>query len=256
MNTTRTFSLLPGGGEDEAHVVTVCVESWSEAKLRQGYNVLLFCSLYCFPVLFNLVICFLTGRKLWGTDDKQLSESSRFGIAQVVSRVRIRKRIAIMVLALVVLFTLSWLPLYAVDIGIDFNMSDSLDTEAEDEADSGHARYEWLLHGRPFAQWLGLTNSALNPLCYCFVGNLCRSAKRFRKSYREKMSSVFSLSRSSSVTTTSVRKTKKASRRAQSEKEREDIDDTSTSNVYANVGSRLTKSKSLSAVTVCETVFD
>ena len=41
MNATRTFSLLPGGREEEGaqqqqHMVTVCVESWSEVKLRQG----------------------------------------------------------------------------------------------------------------------------------------------------------------------------------------------------------------------------
>ncbi|KAM4623430.1 galanin receptor 2a [Polymixia lowei] len=243
-NTTRTLSLLDG-----AHTVTVCVEGWSKVKLRQGYNFLLFCSLYCFPVLFNLVICLLTGWKLWGTDDK-LRESNKFGVAQVISRVRVRKRIAKMVLALVVLFTLSWLPLYVVDIWIDFNMPDSL--EREDEYDTNHVRHEWILQGRPFAQWLGLTNSALNPLCYCFVGNLYRSAKRFRKSYREKLSSVFSLSLQQPSMSSSVSKTMSCSR-AQSEKHG---CNTHMSKVYASGSNRLTKSKSLSAVTVCETVFD
>lgn len=244
MNTTRTLSL------EGAQTVTVCVEGWSKVKLRQGYNFLLFCSLYCFPVIFNLVICLLTGWKLWGTDDK-LRESNRFGIAQVVSRLRVRKRIAKMVLALVVLFTLSWLPLYVVDIWIDFNMPDSLDRE--DDNDTNHVQHEWILQGRPFAQWLGLTNSALNPLCYCFVGNLYRSAKRFRESYREKLSSVFSLSLQQSSMRSSVPKRMSCSR-AQSEKH---VPETNASKAYGSVGSnRLTKSKSLSAVTVCETVFD
>lgn len=244
MNTTRTLSLMDG-----AQTVTVCVEGWSKVKLRQGYNFLLFCSLYCFPVIFNLVICLLTGWKLWGSDDK-LRESNKFGIAQVVSRLRVRKRVAKMVLALVLLFTLSWLPLYVVDIWIDFNMPDSLDRK--DENDANYVQHEWILQGRPFAQWLGLTNSALNPLCYCFVGNLYRSAKRFRKSYREKLSSVFSLSFQQSSMSSSVPKMMDCSR-TQSEKH---VPETNASKAYGSVGNRLTKSKSLSAVTVCDTVFD
>ncbi|KAM6951054.1 galanin receptor 2a [Aplochiton taeniatus] len=245
MNATRTLSLLDG-----AHTVTVCVESWSKAKLRQGYNFLLFCSLYGFPVLFNLIICLLTGWKLWGMDDK-LKESHRFGIAQTESRLRVRKRIAKMVLSLVMLFTLSWLPLYVVDIWIDFNMPDSLD-RGEEEGVS-HVQQEWILQSRPFAQWLGLTNSALNPLCYCFVGNLYRSAKRFRASYRQKLSSVLSMSLQQSSGNSAVPKIVSSYGHAQLEKGNAE---THTSPVFVNLGDKLTKSKSTSSVTVCETVFD
>lgn len=242
MNATRTLSLLDG-----ADTVTVCVESWSKVRLRQGYNFLLFCALYGFPVLFNLVTSLLTGWKLWGKDDR-LKESNKPAITQSVYRLKVRKRIAKMVLSLVVLFTLSWLPLYVVDIWIDFNMPDTLEKE---EDDLNHVKHEWILQGRPFAQWLGLTNSALNPLCYCFVGNLYRSAKRFRRSYRQKLSSVFSLSLQQSSMGSSVPKL--ISSRAQSEKLSAE---TRASRGYANLGNRLTKSKSLSSVTVCETVFD
>uniref|UniRef100_A0A8C5FJ86 G-protein coupled receptors family 1 profile domain-containing protein n=1 Tax=Gadus morhua TaxID=8049 RepID=A0A8C5FJ86_GADMO len=201
MNTTRALALLDG-----AHTVTVCVEGWSQVRLRQGYNFLLFCSLYCFPVVFNLVISCLTVRKLWGADEKLLSEPNQQGSAQVVSRIRVRKRIAKMVLSLVLLFTLSWLPLY---VGSEVN----------------HLRHEWILQGRPFAQWLGLTNSALNPLCYCFVGNLYRSAQRFRQ-------------------TTPCAP-------AHGEKRAPGV--ASASKVYGQGGNNLAKSRSLSAVTVCET---
>ncbi|KAG7277002.1 hypothetical protein CRUP_001628 [Coryphaenoides rupestris] len=248
MNTTRALSLLEGA----QHTVTVCVEGWSQARLRQGYNFLLFCSLYCFPVVFNLVISCLTGWKLWGTDDK-LNEAHTFGNAQIVSRVRVRKRIAKMVLSLVLLFTLSWLPLYAVDIWIDFNMPDSLDRE-EEGSDVNHVQHEWILQGRPFAQWLGLTNSALNPLCYCFVGNLYRSAQRFRQSYRDKLSSVFSLSLQQPSVCGSESGKATPCARAQSEKHAPGA--ARPSKVYGAGGNNLAKCKSLSAVTVCETVFD
>ncbi|CAL8380660.1 unnamed protein product [Gadus morhua 'NCC'] len=246
MNTTRALALLDG-----AHTVTVCVEGWSQVRLRQGYNFLLFCSLYCFPVVFNLVISCLTVRKLWGADEKLLSEPNQQGSAQVVSRIRVRKRIAKMVLSLVLLFTLSWLPLYVVDIWIDFNMPDSL--EREEGSEVNHLRHEWILQGRPFAQWLGLTNSALNPLCYCFVGNLYRSAQRFRQSYRDKLSSVFSLSLQQPSTCSSQ---SKATPCAPAHGEKRAPGVASASKVYGQGGNNLAKSRSLSAVTVCETVFD
>ncbi|CAL8284426.1 unnamed protein product [Merluccius merluccius] len=266
-NATRALLLQDAGGAQRS--VTVCVEGWSRAGLRQGYNLLLFCCLYCFPVGFNLVLSCLTGRELWGTDRRLGGGSGGgggagdgFGGAQVLSRVRVRKRIAKMVLALVLLFTVSWLPLYAVDIWIDLNMPDSLDLDPDlGEEDGGdHARHGWILQGRPFAQWLGLTNSALNPLCYCFVGNLYRSAQRFRQSYREKLSSVFSLS----VQQPSVRGSEGRAApcaRAHSEKDAAPAPGDGRRRVSKGCGgggggNNLAKSKSLSTVTVCETVFD
>ncbi|XP_072523573.1 QRFP-like peptide receptor [Salminus brasiliensis] len=181
-NETRTLELPDG-----ARSVTLCVESWSEARLRQGYNFLLFCALYAFPVLFNLVICSLTVRKLWGTKD----EPGEFGFTRSGTRLETRKRIAKMVLALVLLFTFSWLPLYVVDIWLDFHMPEDRGRVPE------RVEHEWVLQGRPFAQWLGLTNSALNPLCYCFVGELRRSARRLAASYRLRVSGLFRKARGS-----------------------------------------------------------
>ncbi|XP_064179192.1 gastrin/cholecystokinin type B receptor [Anguilla rostrata] len=237
MNRTKTLVLMDG-----KHAITVCMESWPKVKLRQGYNFLLFCALYGFPVLFNLVICFLTGRKLWCTGDK-FKECNKCNLVQSVSRQKVRKKIAKMVVALVVLFTLSWLPLYVVDIWIDFNMPD-------DELD--HVKHQWILQGRPFAQWLGLTNSALNPLCYCFVGNLYRSAQKIRKSYRAKLSSVFSVPLPQSSTTSSGPALLSYSRPC-SEKCGAEMRAWRT---CAGFTANLSISKSLSSVTVCETVFD
>lgn len=238
MNTTRTLHLLDG-----AHSIIVCVENWPKVKLRQGYNFLLFCALYGFPVLFNLAISFLTGWKLWSSEDKFKQPNNT--ISQSTYRSKTRKKIAKMVIALVVLFTISWLPLYVVDIWIDFNMPPTTEQNPLEQV-----QHEWILQGRPFAQWLGLTNSALNPLCYCFVGNLYRSAKRFRKSYNEKLSSIFSVQQSSVSKSSSEYPSfhRASSRRGASERHGW------TSCV--SLKEKLTKSKSISSITVLETTFD
>ncbi|OXB67572.1 hypothetical protein ASZ78_004690 [Callipepla squamata] len=100
-----------------------------------------------------------------------------------------------MVVALVLLFAISWLPVYLMDIWIDFNIPKSL----QDVTPS-----PWILQLRPFAQWLGLNNSSLNPICYCFVGNLYRSAKEMKTKYHQRMISLFNFSLSEGTTRSSV----------------------------------------------------
>uniref|UniRef100_A0A8C6N8M6 Uncharacterized protein n=1 Tax=Melopsittacus undulatus TaxID=13146 RepID=A0A8C6N8M6_MELUD len=162
-------------------VFSICREIWPQERLKQAYNFLLFCALYCLPVLFNMVICFLTVRKLWSRSS-QLKESTALNRSLPASRLKIRKKVAQMVVALVLLFAISWLPVYLMDIWIDFNIPKSL----------------------PFAQWLGLTNSSLNPICYCFVGNLYRSAKEIKSKYHQRMVSFFNFSLSEGTTRSSV----------------------------------------------------
>ncbi|KAM8879089.1 neuropeptide Y receptor type 2-like isoform 1-T3 [Spinachia spinachia] len=156
--------------------ILVCEESWPQHRLKQGYNVLLFVMLYCLPVTFNLTIGFLTGRRLWGGGRKStFADLDPRSEALHASRLKTRQKIAKMVVCLVLLFAASWLPLYLVDLWID----------CEEPPPS------WLLQTRPFAQWLGLTNSSLNPICYCFIGDLYRSAKVIRTRYYQKVAALF-----------------------------------------------------------------
>ncbi|XP_030634912.1 neuropeptide FF receptor 1 [Chanos chanos] len=154
-------------------ILPVCSEVWPQPRLRQAYNILLFGALYCLPVTFNLILAFLTGRRLRGAGSgSQFSELDPRSQALHAARLRRRKQIAHMVAALVMVFAVSWLPLYVSDIWLD----------------QGQRRPpEWLLQTRPFAQWLGLTNSSLNPFCYCFVGDLYRSARAIRLRYHQRM---------------------------------------------------------------------
>ncbi|KAF7653993.1 hypothetical protein LDENG_00076040 [Lucifuga dentata] len=166
-------------------VVLVCQEEWPQPYLKQGYNVLLFVMLYCLPVTFNLTIGFLTGRRLWGGKKSTFSDLDPRSQALHASRLKTRQKIAKMVVCLVLLFAVSWLPLYLADLWIDWEQRPP----------------SWLLQMRPFAQWLGLTNSSLNPICYCFIGDLYRSAKVIRTRYCQKVASLFG---SSSFTSSAV----------------------------------------------------
>uniref|UniRef100_UPI00398F1F55 putative neuropeptide Y receptor type 6 n=1 Tax=Pristiophorus japonicus TaxID=55135 RepID=UPI00398F1F55 len=234
MNQTENLVLLEG-----RLTIPVCTENWPYVKLRQGYNFLLFCALYGFPVSFNLIICFLTARRLWSSHDS-FQEGNKRHLVGNSSRLKTRKKIVKIVVALVLLFTLSWLPLYVIDIWIDLNMPNA-------QQDGGHQG--WILHVRSFAQWLGLTNSSLNPLCYCFIGNLYRSVKRIKKRYRDRFSSAFNFAMSQTPSSSSI---------LLSYRDSNDISKTEFSNWrgYPRCGRTLTKSKSVSSVTICETTFD
>ncbi|KAJ7305939.1 hypothetical protein JRQ81_010305 [Phrynocephalus forsythii] len=179
MNKMDEIGVVPG----LLLVFPICREIWPQEKVRQAYSFLLFCMLYCLPVLFNMVICCLTVHRLW-SPTRWRRESSAVNHALPASRLKIRKKVAQMVVALVLLFAISWLPIYMVDIWIEFNSPKSL----------GEAAPSWILQLRPFAQWLSLTNSSLNPICYCFVGNLYRSAKEIKSRYHQKMASLLSFS--------------------------------------------------------------
>ncbi|XP_029316044.1 neuropeptide Y receptor type 1-like [Cottoperca gobio] len=162
--------------------ILVCEEKWPQHRLKQGYNVLLFVMLYCLPVTFNLTLGFLTGRRLWGGRKSTFADLDPRSKALHTSRLKTRQKIAKMVVCLVLLFAVSWLPLYLADLWID----------CEQRPPS------WLLQTRPFAQWLGLTNSSLNPICYCFIGDLYRSAKVMRTRYYQKVAALFGSSTFSS----------------------------------------------------------
>ncbi|XP_074060360.1 QRFP-like peptide receptor [Macrotis lagotis] len=171
----------------------VCREVWPGVRLKQAYSCLLFGLLYCLPVFFNLALGWLTVRRLreppgaWARRPGEGAGPWSMPPALPASRLKVRRRVAHMVIALVALFAVTWLPVYLLDIWIDFHTPDW---------PPGKPAAVWVLQLRPFAQWLGLTNSSLNPLCYCFVGSLARTIRRLRHRSRRRLTSLFRLSNS------------------------------------------------------------
>ncbi|XP_026541016.1 QRFP-like peptide receptor [Notechis scutatus] len=172
-------------GSDRLLVFPICREMWPREELKRSYNLFLFCALYCLPVSFNVVICYLTVRRLWRPASSALRDCGALKQTLLASRLKIRRTVAQMVIALVLLFAVSWLPIYLVDIWIEFHSPKA----SRDEEPS-----RLVLQLRAFSQWLSLTNSSLNPICYCFVGSLYRSAQEMRSRYQKKVASLLNFS--------------------------------------------------------------
>ena len=101
------------------------------------------------------MICY----RVWNRDAPGIIEC---GVIQK-SRVRVIKMLAIVVL----LFALSWLPLYIVNLVLYFFRP----------LNSQKMR---LIHNKiiPMAQWLGTSNSCVNPLVYCLFSTRIRDRVR------------------------------------------------------------------------------
>jgi len=67
------------------------------------------------------------------------------------------------------MFSLSWLPLYVVGLRLLFSAPDGM---------SAAERRTLKKYVLPVAQWLGASNSAVNPFIYCYFSVSFRSAVR------------------------------------------------------------------------------
>lgn len=72
-----------------------------------------------------------------------------------------------MMVVVVVLFAISWLPLYVVFTIVKFG----------GDIEESSLKQEVLKFMAPFAQWLGASNSCINPVLYAFFN------KKFRKGF-------------------------------------------------------------------------
>ncbi|XP_058013092.1 QRFP-like peptide receptor [Ahaetulla prasina] len=202
-----------GVGSDLPLVFPICREMWPQEELKLSYSFFLFCALYCLPVSFNVVICYLTVHRLW-RPTSTLRDCGALKQTLLASRLKIRRTVAQMVIALVLLFAISWLPIYLMDIWIEFHSPKSLSDEEPSPL---------VLQLRAFSQWLSLTNSSLNPICYCFVGSLYRSAKEMRSRYQKKVAFLLSFSPSEKSWLPSVPKMLSHRRSMDSAKEEPDL---------------------------------
>ncbi len=152
-NVTDTLNSLP-----------YCSETWeNEYNGKLYFLIANFLLCYCSPLLLisisNLAIwCHVTHRKVPQDSAsagpiKKMHKKARHGVL---------KMLGVVTLA----FLISWLPLYIIVMRMKFG---------ENISDYEFNLLDFLM---PFAQWLGSTNSCINPVLYAFLN------KKFREMFK------------------------------------------------------------------------
>ena len=125
--------------------IAYCIEQWPRSEDRQIYSIMVMVITYALPLTVVGVCYGLIGRALCSDEfHRKTSDSS----ATIMLG---RKRVARMLIALIVLFVVCWLPYNACSLVLDL-------------------RPEFI--GSlilPFTMWLGHAHSAVNPVLYWFL---------------------------------------------------------------------------------------
>ncbi|OWF52712.1 pyroglutamylated RFamide peptide receptor-like [Mizuhopecten yessoensis] len=142
----------------------VCLELWYSPVTKQIYSMFIFFVLFFIPLVAMLVTYTRIGYTLWRTEARRFMENSITNKSQAERILRQRRRTVKMLVAVVMIFVFCWFPYYAVMIWLDFNMVLSERTQFVND------------YIYPIVLLLGLSNSTVNPVCYCFMSNGFRRA--------------------------------------------------------------------------------
>lgn len=142
--------------------IKLCIEVWPNPDQGNLYFLLanlMFC--YILPLILITMCYILIWIKVWKRHIPTDTKDAQMERMQQKSKVKVIK----MLVAVVILFVLSWLPLYAIFARIKF----------------GGRLEEWeqevLSIATPLAQWLGAANSCINPVLYAFFN------KKYRRGF-------------------------------------------------------------------------
>lgn len=146
----------------EAPDIQLCVEVWPDSLNGALYFLianLLFC--YILPMILITLCYILIWIKVWKRHIPTDTKDAQMERMQQKSKVKVVK----MLVAVVILFVLSWLPLYVIFARI--KLGGNLD----------QWEHELLPIATPIAQWLGASNSCINPILYAFFN------KKYRRGF-------------------------------------------------------------------------
>lgn len=146
-----------------------CEEVWTEHKDKNIYNIFIFCILFVWPFILMTIAYAVIGHTLWIGNSVLMED---YSCQQKRSNLILkqRRRTVKMLVCVVILFALCWLPYYIVNFWLDFNILDDSKVELMTFVHS---------YIYPFVTALGLGNSAVNPICYCFM------SRGFRRGFDE-----------------------------------------------------------------------
>ena len=140
-----------------------CVENWPRGMSGSAYFVLVNLVLFYLLPLGIISLCYyFIWLRVWRRQVPDDSAVSRVELMHQRAKVSVLK----MLIFVVASFTISWLPLYAIFIRLKLGphvMEGSIEESVLDLA-------------LPIAQWLGASNSCVNPMLYAFLNVKFRQA--------------------------------------------------------------------------------
>lgn len=140
--------------------IRLCLEEWPSERDKDLYFILanvVFC--YLLPLILILLCYVMIWIRVWRRSIPTESKDAHIDRLQQRSKVKVVK----MLVVVVIIFMLSWLPLYAIFIRIKLG---SEQMESWEDV--------LLPYVTPVAQWLGASNSCINPVLYAYFNQKYR----------------------------------------------------------------------------------
>lgn len=140
-----------------------CHADWPATWMLRAFTVgVVFLTCYLLPLVCIGVFYALIGVKVWRRGVGNLSVQSRAAANIRRSKTRLLR----MLVTVFILFAASWLPLYVVNLRRIFG------SPPDPGSLEKHLLERYL---GPLAQWLGASNSCVNPFVYCYFSQAFRS---------------------------------------------------------------------------------
>ena len=134
-----------------------CLQKWPFENGERNYFLLLVTVCYIIPLTLIILCYLMIALRVWNRNAPGI-----FRYSKVIQKSKVK--VVKMFVIVVVLFALSWLPLYTCFIIIHF-----------DPPTKGSEEESFLLNiAVPISQWLGQANSGMNPIIYCFFSKAIR----------------------------------------------------------------------------------
>ncbi|ELV11698.1 Neuropeptide FF receptor 1 [Tupaia chinensis] len=169
LTVTREEHHFMVDAQNRSYPLYSCWEAWPEKGMRKVYTTVLFSHIYLAPLALIVVMYARIVRKLC-----KAAGPARPGEEVDSGRVAQRKARVVHMLVLVALFfTLSWLPLWALLLLIDYGQL-------------GEPQLHLVsVYAFPFAHWLAFFNSSANPIIYGYFNENFR--RGFQAAFRAQL---------------------------------------------------------------------